>query len=292
MILIRSTVMGFCAGVQAAVIKVNEALEQGERMHLPVYTIGPLIHNPSYMSYLEEQGVSVIETPKDAPVGIAVIRAHGIPAINKKQFEKAGFRLIDGTCSRVINSQRIVHEYSMKHWSVVLAGDPGHAEVYAVAGAAEVPKAVCVVHDPRDLDKVDLDKPLVLLSQTTFSREKFSAIADILSDRVHRRNGVITVIESICPSTANRQNALYQLCSRVDAIVVIGGKNSSNTRRLYELAIACGKRSWLINGVEEVTSEMLCIERLGITAGASTPAWLIKEIEDRLQNLHEADTEQ
>jgi 4-hydroxy-3-methylbut-2-en-1-yl diphosphate reductase len=282
MILIRSEVLGFCSGVQSAVHKVKQAVEQGRVQHLPVYTIGPLIHNEQFMDYLQEQGVSVIDDAQDAPAGIAVIRAHGIAAVQEQQFRDAGFQLIDGTCPRVLNSQRIVREYSQQSFQIVLVGDHGHGEVRAVAGAARVPEEVIVVHDPSGLEAVTFSRPLVLLSQTTFSSDRFDAVADQLVRLAEAAGCELKVIKSICPATANRQQALIELCAQVDAVIVIGGKNSSNTRRLYEAARVGTSRVWHINSREEVVPEMKMVARMGITAGASTPDWLIDEIEREL----------
>ncbi len=282
MILVRSSVMGFCSGVQSAVNKVQEAVSLGKEMHLPVYTIGPLIHNANYLAYLERQGVRVISVPEEAPPGIAVIRAHGIPKSLRTAFELAGYTLIEGTCPRVLRSQRIVRSYAEKQWQVVLAGDPDHGEVHAVAGEAGDPSLVAIVHTADDVRTILLDRPVVLLSQTTFSAAMFEKIAGVLEARVRQAGGVIEIIKSICPSTSNRQDALKDLGEKVDAIIVIGGKDSSNTKRLHELALSVGKPAWHINDVSEVKPEMCAVPRLGITAGASTPEWLIEQIEDRL----------
>ncbi len=283
--IIRSNVMGFCSGVQNAIVRVNEAIELGKRQDLPIYTIGPLIHNDKYLAYLESLGVKIVESPEDERPGIAVIRAHGIPQKMRALFAEKGYQLLDGTCPRVIRSQRIVSTCSERGETIVLVGDPGHGEVAAVAGAAEGLGKVIIIHDEKDLSVVPYDKHITILSQTTFSKDRFASITDTLQELIDLNGGSLEIIQSICPSTKNRQQALQELCESVDAIIVVGGKNSSNTKRLYELALSCCGNVWHINSPEEVTSQMCHHRMVGITAGASTPDWLIVSIEERLQSL-------
>ncbi|MDA3835717.1 MAG: 4-hydroxy-3-methylbut-2-enyl diphosphate reductase, partial [Spirochaetales bacterium] len=124
MVIVKAAVMGFCAGVRSAVNLVEQAIETGREQGVPVYTIGSLIHNEQYLELLHERGVHVIHRPDEAEPGVAVVRAHGIPRKLYLEFEKAGFLLVDGTCPRVIRSQKTVREYSQKGWHIILAGDP------------------------------------------------------------------------------------------------------------------------------------------------------------------------
>ncbi len=283
--IVRSRVMGICSGVQSAILKVEEAIRLGKAEGLPVYTIGPLIHNEQYLARLASQGVGIVTNPEDAEPGIAVIRAHGIPGGLRTSFEEAGYRLVDGTCPRVLRSQRIVRERTDAGDVVVLVGDPGHGEVTAVAGAAADPSRVRIIHGLEEVSSLTIDRPVTLLSQTTFSSSRFDGIAAKLQLLSDAAGFPLTVVRSICPSTSNRQQALTELCSRVEAVIVIGGKGSSNTRRLYELAAACTANVWHINSPEEVTADMCVFREIGVTAGASTPDWLIEAVEGQLRNM-------
>ncbi len=283
--IIRSNVMGFCSGVQNAIVRVNEAIDLAESRGLPIYTIGPLIHNDQYLSYLERHGVKIVESPEEAEPGIAVIRAHGIPQKMREEFEKRGYHLLDGTCPRVIRSQRIVSKCSDEGETVVLVGDPGHGEVFAVAGAAGGPGRVIIIHEEKDISRIPLEAHMTILSQTTFSKDRFISIAGKLKQTLEQCGGELEIIQSICPSTKNRQQALQTLCETVDAIIVVGGKNSSNTKRLFELAGSCCRWVWHINSPDEVTQEMCGFDVIGITAGASTPDWLVVSIEEHISTL-------
>lgn len=285
MTIYRSDVMGFCSGVNMAVHKVFAAVEEGRRDGRPVYTIGPLIHNDLFLTRLEDLGVHTIESPHDQAPGIAVIRAHGIPMQDRQDYLDLGFTLVDGTCPRVLRSQRLVAERSSApyHWNIVIVGSKNHGEVHAVSGASAVPERVRVISTIDEVSAVPLDRPVLVIAQTTFSSRLYHEIADAMRAYLAPHKVRLEVIESICPSMMQRQEALIQLSERVDSIIVIGGRQSANTRRLFELAESTGKPSWLVVGAHELTEQMASGEAVGITAGASTPEWIIDEVVTRLQ---------
>lgn len=283
--IIRSEVMGFCAGVRSAVRLLEGAIERGRTEGRPVYTIGPLIHNERFMEAVQRQGVRVIGSTEDAPAGIAVIRAHGISRRDQDRFVEHGFSVIDGTCPRVLKSERLVEEYAQNGYQIILVGDKGHGEVQAVAGHHPDPDAVQVIDSIEEIDQIRLSGKVLLLSQTTFSQTLYDGIADALIKRSETLSIDVTVMQSICPSTANRQDALRSMCERADEIIVVGGRSSANTRRLYEIACSCCPKAYHISDPSEVTMEMLSSEVIGITAGASTPDWLVTAVEKRLSSL-------
>ena len=287
MTIYRSDVMGFCSGVNIAVRKVFAAVEEGKEDGRPVYTIGPLIHNDLFLTRLEALGVRTIESPQDAEPGIAVIRAHGIPIRDRQDYLDRGFTLIDGTCPRVLRSQRLVAERSADPyaWNIVIVGSKNHGEVYAVSGASADPERVRVISTIEEVSTIPLDRPILVIAQTTFSSGLYHQIADAMRSYVSPHQVQLEVVESICPSMMQRQEALLQLSARVDSIIVIGGRQSANTRRLFELAQSTGKPSWLIVGAHELTEQMASGEAVGITAGASTPEWIIEEVVTRLQEV-------
>lgn len=290
MIILRSEVMGFCAGVRTAVQKVYDAVDLGRRTERKVYTIGPLIHNEEFLRHLrEENGVEVIESPENALPGIGVIRAHGITKAERKAFEEAGFELVDGTCVRVQRSQKLVSQYAAKGWQIIIAGDPSHGEVKAILGEIPAYEDAYIITDAEQAVRIiDLSKNVLLLSQTTFSAEGYAEITARLRELFLESASSLEIVESICPSTRSRQNALRDLMEKSDAILVIGGRNSANTRRLFQLSLEAGKPAWHIAGIEELDAVAISTYgTIGITAGASTPEWLIDEVIDVLRRLGE-----
>lgn len=282
MIVIKASVMGFCSGVRSAVQSVQQAIEMGRQKKLPVYTIGALIHNEQFLEYLSTLGVRVIETPEDGEPGVAVIRAHGIEQSLQARFTEAGYTIIDGTCPRVIKSQRMVRRYTAKGWHVILAGDPEHGEVKAVAGAAHDGSFVHIVHAPEDVQSISTGNPVLVLSQTTFSSPVFHDICSKVEQRWSEAGTAAEVARTICPATQQRQRAVSDICKEIEAMIIVGGRNSSNTKRLLEISLDCGVPSWHINTADEIPPEIYAYERVGLTAGASTPDWIIENIEKRL----------
>ncbi len=281
MTIIRSTVMGFCSGVQRAVELLELAVSRGKEENLPVYTIGPLIHNEQFLELQQKKGVAVIRRPDEHTPGIAVIRAHGIPPEERRAFADAGYTLIDGTCPRVRRSQQLVFSYAQKGYDVVIAGDRNHGEVVSLKGFAENTSGVYVVRECDELDDIQLDKKVLLIAQTTFSREMYLDIQKCLADTEGAEE--LEIIDSICPATKKRQEALIGMTENVDAVIVVGGKESANTRRLYDIALERGIQAWLISGADDIIDEMRCGEIIGITAGASTPEWVVDDVISRLK---------
>jgi 4-hydroxy-3-methylbut-2-en-1-yl diphosphate reductase len=279
--------MGFCAGVQVAVRKVYDAVESGRLSGRPVYTIGPLIHNEMFLEKLrDEEGVKVISSPEGNPPGIAVIRAHGIPGHERDAFKNAGFELVDGTCRRVMRSQQLVSKSAKEGKQILIVGNPEHGEVKAILGEAEGYPYIRVIQGADDFEEgIRLDMETILLSQTTFSAEQYWSTADTLLNlfRESPQNAGLEVLDTICPATTLRQEALRKLTAAADAVLVIGGKQSANTRRLYEMVREAGKPAWHISADSELCSEIFAYQTIGITAGASTPEWLIDQITEQLK---------
>jgi 4-hydroxy-3-methylbut-2-en-1-yl diphosphate reductase len=285
MIVRRAAVMGRCMGVRRAVdMALAAAAEEGGR---GVFTLGPLIHNPQAVAELEAAGVvalSEAELDEGASGGaeisgsIVVIRAHGIAPAQRERLAALGARVVDATCPRVLASQRKAAAYAAKGWKVVIAGDLGHGEVVGIAGHA--PGAL-VVGSPEEARALRLEgpegssPPIALIAQTTISEEEYGAIRSALAERFP----LLEVVDSICPCTRDRLEALAQLAAEVDAIVIVGGRNSANTARLLAAARALGKPAWLVETAGELPEEAFAMGRVGISAGASTPERLINEVE-------------
>jgi 4-hydroxy-3-methylbut-2-en-1-yl diphosphate reductase len=276
----RAKVLGRCMGVRRAVELAQDTVRR--EAGAAVYTLGPLIHNPQAVKELADQGIFALSEGeldlRDAD-GVArvsgkavVIRAHGVPPELRERLEALGARIVDATCPRVLASQRKARDFFRRGYSVVIAGDAGHGEVTGIAGYA--PGAV-VVGGPEEARAVEARGPVALIAQTTIAREEYDAIRDALAERFPD----LEVVDSICPCTKERLDALQDLASEVDAIVVVGGRNSANTARLHSSALALGKSAWLVETAAELPSEAFACERIGLTAGASTPESLIDEVE-------------
>lgn len=264
-------------GVRAAMKKVDKAAEEAGKDE-NVYTFGPLIHNTQVLEDLAERGVGQINRPDEIEEGTVVIRAHGIERRLYEQLKENGLNVIDGTCPRVLRSMRTVDKYSRMGWHIVLFGDAAHGEINALAGYAD---DVSIVENAEQASAVEVPENTMVISQTTVSQREYDEVCRLLREK----NPRIHVIKSICPATQLRQNALAELADRVDAVVVIGGRHSSNTKRLYELAESTGKPSWHIEQAGELPEEIAQYSRIGITAGASTPDWIIDEVENRLRSM-------
>ena len=278
--IVRADIMGYCMGVRRAVEATEQALLESPIR--PVYTYGPLIQNPQALERLAASGVVVIgegyePVPDDFRGATVVVRAHGIPPDERRELERRGARVVDATCPRVLSSQKRALVYHERGYSVFLAGDRNHGEITGIAGFAPG----CVVLENRaDADALEsYPERAVLISQTTIREGEYEAIAETLSARVPE----LVVLNTICPATMDRQKALEELAREVDGIVVVGGKNSANTVRLYKSALALTGRAWLTETADGIPEEAFALDRVGITAGASTPDEVIDEVEQALQ---------
>ena len=265
--------LGFCMGVEKATEAVDKLIDR--RKKGKISTFGPLIHNRLVLDYLAKKGVRVIDDPENAE-GVVVIRAHGIHPDIRTKLEKKKIELIDATCPRVLNSQKKVKKASEKGMSVIIVGDKDHGEVQGIAGYA---KNVFIIENIAEAEKISVTLPALLISQTTFGKEEYDSISAMLKQRF----AGIEVADSICPAAGERQKALIDMASKADAILVVGGKNSANTIRLYETAVKLDKKVWHIESEKEIPDEVKNFSVIGITAGASTPDWVIKKVADKLK---------
>ena len=278
--IIYADTMGFCAGVRRAVSILEEELATGDGSKLSTY--GPLIHNPHLIADFESRGVRVAGSPAEVARGErVVIRAHGIPKAVRMELEKRGARLIDATCPKVMLSMRKARSAEDEGRQVLLVGDAGHGEMEAVAGYLERPEASRVIATVAEAEAVELEKRVCLIAQTTFDTEEYLRIAEV----IRRRAADCRVESSICPATSGRQEAVRSLAKRVDGILIIGGRNSANTRRLYEIASASGVPAWQVEGPHEVPAEIGRIRTVGISAGASTPDETVRRTAEVVEKL-------
>ncbi|MBN1282702.1 MAG: 4-hydroxy-3-methylbut-2-enyl diphosphate reductase [Proteobacteria bacterium] len=270
---------GFCWGVQRAFNKVLDVAKSPERG--PVFTYGPLIHNPQAVEMLREQGIGVIDEISDRIEGTVAIRTHGVPPAERKRLEQSGASICDATCPDVGIIQGTVRRHLKLGYYIIIIGHREHPEVKALLGFAER-RGACISSEeelkslPDDLGKV------CVVSQSTQQREKFERLVDL----IRRRYRDCVVFDTICRSTDQRQQEVRELAGRVDAMVVVGGRNSSNTNRLAEISRSMGTPTFFIeDDTELVQGDFAGKSVIGVTAGASTPSWVIKKVVERLQEI-------
>ena len=298
---IRSEHLGFCGGVSRAVKSAYDALDAAHSgLRKPkIFSLGPLIHNQIALSRLKEKGLLILDKDKIDSLDencVVIVRAHGVSPLELKKIEARGALVIDATCPRVALSQRRAKEFSAKGMFVILAGDSGHAEVKAVEGSAlfasERDCAVCgpggrfaLVQSAAEADALKVLPQMlgnaVLLSQTTFSPKEFVLISRILSEKIKG----LKVFNTICPATEYRQKALAELAKKVDALVVVGGKKSANSQRLFELAKTLCPASYFVQSADELPDDFGDARIVGIAAGASSPDFVIDEVEARIRAI-------
>ncbi len=272
---------GFCFGVKRAVDTVHEQLKTGKT----IYTYGPIVHNEEVVKELEDLGVKVLNskeelmdlTPADGEQIAVVIRAHGVPKEIYELIEQKGMECVDATCPFVKRIHKIVEEGSRNGNQVFIAGNPGHPEVEGIRGWCH--GDAIVVETVEETQKLTIDdkKQGILVAQTTFNFNKFDNLVEIFQQRGY--NG--TVVNTICNATEERQRAARELAKRADVMIVIGGKHSSNTRKLYDICSSECANTYYIQTLDDLSLVLPTTVRLvGITAGASTPNKLIEEVQN------------
>lgn len=266
---------GFCFGVKRAVDMVYEEAEKSEK----VFTLGPIIHNDIVVEDLKKKGVHVIESPdelKDGEDATVIIRSHGVTRTLFEQLERKGVRIIDATCPFVKKIHNIVQEKSCEGYEVLVIGSAKHPEVEGICDWCKGPCTVIEsLEDARKFTS-NTGKKLCIVSQTTFNYKKFEDIVDILSKKSYD----ITIMNTICNATEVRQTEAGTISRKSDAMIVIGGKHSSNTQKLYEICKSECEDTHFIQTLDDLDLNLFqSIRSVGITAGASTPNNLIKEVQ-------------
>lgn len=271
---------GFCWGVSRAFEKVMKIVEQtgGPK---PVYTYGPLIHNPQAVSVLEQKGIRVLKEIPPKLDGTVVIRTHGVPPQERKRLESAGAVICDATCPDVAIIQGRVRKHINQGYFIIIIGDREHPEVKALLGFAEK-SGTCVI-SAEEVLKLPEDLPKVcVVSQSTQQHSKFEELVALIRERYPQA----VVFDTICRSTSIRQEEVRLLAREVDAMVVVGGRNSSNTNRLAEISREIGTPTFLIESDEEIEpKKFMEFDAVGVTAGASTPKWVIEQVVCRLREI-------
>ncbi len=266
---------GFCFGVKRA---VDQVYEQIQKARGPVYTFGPIIHNEEVVRDLEEKGVKVLETVEELEKlkeGTVIIRSHGVGRYVYDLLDREGITVVDATCPFVKKIHRIVAEQKEKGRRVVIIGNPDHPEVEGIRGWGE--EDTLVVKDASQIDDLPLcqGEKLCVVSQTTFNYNKFQDLVE----KFKKKGYDIIVLNTICNATQERQVEAKRIASEVDAMIVIGGRHSSNTQKLYEICQRECKNTFFIQTLGDFNPECVnSVRSVGITAGASTPKQIIEEV--------------
>ncbi|MBR2590854.1 MAG: bifunctional 4-hydroxy-3-methylbut-2-enyl diphosphate reductase/30S ribosomal protein S1 [Clostridia bacterium] len=279
--IILAKTAGFCFGVNRAVNMVYDLLAKGEKVH----TLGPIIHNPQVVEDLENKGVTILNSPQEAPQGESVIiRAHGVPESVYTLMQQQGIRYYDGTCPFVLKIHKIV-QAAQPDRVILIAGNHNHPEVIGIAGHCSAPHFIFSSLDElRQIlknEQIDEKHHIIMVSQTTFSVKEWNLCANFIKKDYTNAK----IFDTICNATAQRQKEAVELSSKVDIMIIIGGRTSSNTQKLYEVC-ANNCKSYLIEKADELNmidfSDCACA---GVTAGASTPEVIIKEVLETMSEI-------
>ena len=269
---------GFCFGVERAVEMVEEAVAEGDT----VRTLGPLIHNEQEMQRLGSYGVTTISEPVQIQRGeTAVIRAHGVTPQVQQELELKATKVVDATCPFVTRVQKLASRAAAQDRHVVVVGNPEHPEMIGVFGYA--PEHSFIVRDVEEVAALPRLKNPLVVSQTTIKLKNFYDVAEAVKAKA---DGETQVVNTICSATRDRQDAARALAGEVDAFYIIGGRHSSNSRKLLAVCKEQCEKSFLIETEDEINAEDLRgAKRVGLTAGASTPNWLIEKVGRRLEEI-------
>jgi len=271
---------GFCFGVKRAVEMVYNEAGKGKK----VYTLGPIIHNEQVVKDLEEKGVNVLDSVNDIKDGedaTVIIRSHGISEEIYSQLKKKDVKIIDATCPFVAKIHRIVQEKHKAGYQIVIAGNANHPEVEGIKGWCG--NNAAIIESIEDAEKVvlNMDRKVCVVAQTTFNYKKFKDIVDILLKKSYD----IDVMNTICNATEERQTEAGTIAGQSDAMLVIGGKHSSNTQKLYEICKKECSDTYFIQTLDDLDlNKLQSFRSVGITAGASTPNNIIKEVQTYVRN--------
>lgn len=270
---------GFCFGVKRAINMTKEELENSAK---DIYSYGPLIHNPQVVKHFETQGLKSINEISEIEDGRIIVRSHGIPKSTEEIIKDKDLALIDCTCPYVKSVHKRVEEFYNKGYNIVIIGDSSHPEIIGINGYCN--NEAFIINDIEEIKDISLMDKVCLVSQTTNTLEKFLEISNAIKEKATK----VEIFNTICNATTVRQNSTAEVAKQVEAMVVIGGYESSNTIKLYEISRRHCKNVFHIETIEELSLQKISkFNTIGITAGASTPDWIIKEAVKAMDNLNE-----
>ena len=267
---------GFCFGVERAVDTVYDHIGKNES----IFTFGPIVHNESVVNDLKKRGVRVIESVEELhgeKEGTVIIRAHGVSKKIHEQLNLTGLNIVDATCPFVKRIHRIAEEERLSGKQIDLIGDPRHPEGIGIVGWSN--SNAVVVDTPEQIDekRISIDKKIHIVAQTTFNMNKFQELVEIFQKKGYD----ISVANTICNATSERQKEAREIVREVDVMIVIGGKQSSNSKKLFEICKAECNRTYFIQTLDDLQLDSPnSVSLVGITAGASTPSKIIEEVQN------------
>lgn len=271
---------GFCYGVKRAVEMAGKCIRSEQQPD--VHTLGPIIHNPQMVEKLEEKGIRVAAQLADITAGTVIIRSHGVGPDIYRQAEEKGLTVVDATCPHVRKAQKAAEQLLAEGYEVIVVGERHHPEVKSIVAWSG--DAACVIETPAEAEALSYRARLGVVAQTTFSGDVFQEIVAILQQRCAE----MKVNRTICNATELRQSEAVELAGKVDIVVVVGGKNSANTSRLAQICEQAGCRTYHVETADELEEQWFeNVKTVGITAGASTPDWIIEEVKDTVQQFEQ-----
>jgi len=268
---------GFCFGVKRATEMALEASRAAGGDN--VFTDGPLIHNPQALAMLRERGVLPLQEGKGPLEGTVIIRSHGVSPERRQQLDKTGATIVDATCPKVKKVQSIIGRCAEKGLYVIIVGDEDHAEVKGLLGFSG--KNSAVIESEDEVATLPLGEKMCVVAQTTQSKDTFSRVAGKIKERFPEAE----IFDTICDANRNRQEEMKTLCHSVEAVIVVGGRGSANTRRLAEIAESKGVPTFFVENEEELPmDELKQYSEIGVIGGASTPDWVLQQVVDQLES--------
>lgn len=268
---------GFCFGVKRA---MEIALEAAQKSPQHLYTFGPLIHNPQAVQYLENLGIKVKDRMEQIPRGTVILRSHGVALRDLEKAKKKGLKIIDATCPIVKRAHYFAKFLRRNRYGLLIVGDADHPEVEAIRSYLD--KEVEVVEKPEAVKRLGPWKKLGVIAQTTQSFDLFKSVVAAAMERAKE----VRVFNTICNATTVRQKEAIEIARKVELMIVIGGYNSGNTQRLAAICREIQPDTYHIETAQELNRNWLKKkERIGLTAGASTPSWIIEEVEREVRRL-------
>jgi (E)-4-hydroxy-3-methyl-but-2-enyl pyrophosphate reductase len=271
---------GFCMGVKRAVdIVLDIAQSKGDEK---VYTYGPLIHNPQTVELLKERGIIPIFDIDEVDEGTIVVRAHGISPQEREKINKKGLKIFDATCPRVARVQSIIKKHASLGYTIIIAGDKEHPEVGGLLGYSYGNGVAVGTRD--EVDELPLFEKVCVVAQTTQNTDQYEKIVE----KIREKYSQVVVFNTICDSTEKRQEEISNLSREMDGIIIVGGKNSANTKRLAMTARQFGTPTFHVETAEELRKiDLNGYEEVGVSAGASTPNWITDGVIDHLTHYQE-----
>ena len=277
---IKAKTAGFCFGVKRA---VDTVYKQVDTKCGQIYTYGPIIHNEEVIKDMRDKGVIVLRSEEDLDMisqGTVIIRSHGVEKRIYEKIEQKGLRIVDATCPFVKKIHKIAMEKAEEGAFLVVIGNPVHPEVEGIMGWAGEDAAVISTAEEAEHLTVPEDRKICVVAQTTFNSHKFKKLVEIISKRRYD----ISVLNTICSATKERQTETARIADRVDAMIVIGDKQSSNTQKLFVICKNACNNTYYIQTLDDLNvNQLRSVETVGITAGASTPNNIIEEVQNNVR---------